>query len=130
MVRRHAVNILAITFVPRQFYQATLAISPVRASLRPEDSAMAAFKSAASVEEQLRHVTQIKRIRVSEFFKDFDPLRSGYITSKMKFKHQNLICSMSCALCHKAWHSIKLTVTIRISDLAIIDACTTEAFCR
>ena len=94
MVRKHTVNILAITFVPRQFYQATLAISPVRASLRPEDSAMTAFKSAASVEEQLRHVTQIKRIRVSEFFKDFDPLRSGYITSKMKFKHQNLICSM------------------------------------
>ena len=40
------------------------------------------FKSAENVEDQLRHATQMKRIRVSEFFKDFDPLRSGYITSK------------------------------------------------
>ena len=32
------------------------------------------------VENRLRHATQ--RIRVSEFFKDFDPLRTGFITSE------------------------------------------------
>lgn len=37
---------------------------------------------ASSLEERLKYITQIKRIRVSEFFKDFDPLRSGFITSK------------------------------------------------
>lgn len=47
------------------------------------DSAVTiSLSGAAGVEDKLRHVTQIKRIRVSEFFKDFDPLRSGYITSK------------------------------------------------
>ena len=35
------------------------------------------------VENQLRHITKTKMIRVSEFFKDFDPLRSGYITSEV-----------------------------------------------
>ena len=59
--------------------QATLALSPAGAT---NPTATLAFKSAETVEDQLRHVTQIKRIRVSEFFKDFDPLRSGYITSK------------------------------------------------
>ena len=34
------------------------------------------------VEIQLRHLTQIKMIRVSEYFKDYDPLLSGFITSK------------------------------------------------
>ena len=34
------------------------------------------------VEAQLRHILQKKQIRVSEFFRDFDPLRSGYITSR------------------------------------------------
>ena len=37
-----------------------------------------------AVEVQLRHVTQTKMIRVSEYFKDFDSLRSGFITSKAK----------------------------------------------
>lgn len=37
---------------------------------------------ASSLKERLKYITQIKRIRVSEFFKDFDPLRSGFITSK------------------------------------------------
>ena len=32
------------------------------------------------VENRLRHATQ--RIRVSEFFKDYDPLRTGFITSE------------------------------------------------
>ena len=64
--------------------QATLALSPAGANVHPKGSnstATVAFKSAENVEDQLRHVTQTKRIRVSEFFKDFDPLRSGYITS-------------------------------------------------
>ena len=34
------------------------------------------------VEERLKSMAMTKRIRVSEFFKDYDPLRSGYITSE------------------------------------------------
>ena len=69
--------------------QAALTIPPTGVRVHPESSALTTFKSASSVEDQLRHVTQIKRIRVSEFFKDFDPLRSGYITSKNKSIHVN-----------------------------------------
>ena len=36
----------------------------------------------SAVEERLKHATQTRRIRVSEFFKDYDPLRSGFITSE------------------------------------------------
>jgi Ca2+-binding EF-hand superfamily protein len=32
------------------------------------------------VEKKLKHIVNERRIRVSEFFRDFDPLRSGYIT--------------------------------------------------
>ena len=39
-------------------------------------------EAVARVESQLRHIVQKKMIRVSEFFRDFDPLRSGYIPSK------------------------------------------------
>lgn len=34
----------------------------------------------ANIEAKIRHTTQTKRIRVSEFFKDYDPLRSGFIS--------------------------------------------------
>ena len=34
------------------------------------------------VENQLKYVAQKKMLRVSEFFRDFDTLRSGYVTSK------------------------------------------------
>ena len=84
-------------------FQATLALSPAGADVYPKGSNstggvhVAAFKSAENVEDQLRHVTQIKRIRVSEFFKDFDPLRSGYITSKApKFIMQYIFLRQAC----------------------------------
>lgn len=35
----------------------------------------------SQVEERLRRTSQTGRIRFSEFFKDFDPLKSGVITS-------------------------------------------------
>ena len=84
--------------------QATLALSPAGADVHPKGSSSTggvhvAFKSAENVEDQLRHVTQIKRIRVSEFFKDFDPLRSGYITSKApKFIMQYIFLCQACTL--------------------------------
>lgn len=34
------------------------------------------------VEDKFKSMAVTKRIRVSEFFKDYDPLRSGYITSE------------------------------------------------
>ena len=44
------------------------------------------------VENRLRHATQ--RIRVSEFFKDYDPLRTGFITSEqLKMKLKLKICT-------------------------------------
>ena len=38
------------------------------------------------VEKALKSLAQIKRVRVSEFFKDFDPLRSGFITSESGYQ--------------------------------------------
>ena len=35
------------------------------------------------LEERLRRASQTGRIRFSEFFKDFDPLKSGVITSRL-----------------------------------------------
>ena len=39
-------------------------------------------QSAERVEARLKGLALLKGIRISEFFKDFDPLRSGKITSK------------------------------------------------
>lgn len=36
------------------------------------------------IEDQIRTTVQLKSVRVAEFFKDFDRLRSGYVTSKAK----------------------------------------------
>ena len=45
------------------------------------------------VENRLHHATQ--RIRVSEFFKDYDPLRTGFITSEqLKLKLKLKICRL------------------------------------
>jgi len=38
--------------------------------------------AAARVENQLRYVAQKKMLRISEFFRDFDSLRSGYVTGE------------------------------------------------
>lgn len=35
-----------------------------------------------SIENKLKYIIQNRGIRVSEFFQDYDPLRSGYITSE------------------------------------------------
>ena len=34
------------------------------------------------IEVRLRHAAQDKMLRVTEYFKDFDPLRSGFISSE------------------------------------------------
>ena len=47
----------------------------------------------SQVEERLRRTSQTGRIRFSEFFKDYDPLKSGVITStflaQTKFERQD-----------------------------------------
>ena len=46
------------------------------------------------LEERLRRASQTGRIRFSEFFKDFDPLKSGVITSRLpasSFARLNLL---------------------------------------
>lgn len=47
--------------------------------------------SAEHVETKLRGLALLNRVRVSEFFKDFDPLRSGKITSMHAHKHYPLV---------------------------------------
>lgn len=41
---------------------------------------MAAAVAASNLENDIRTLAQTKRIRVTEFFQDFDKLRSGFIT--------------------------------------------------
>ena len=41
---------------------------------------MAAPAVASAVEENIRTVAQTKRIRVNEFFQDYDKLRSGFVS--------------------------------------------------
>ena len=57
-----------------------------------------------SIEEKLHHSTQIKRIRVSEFFKDFDPLRSGFITCET-------VCVLYCIM-RRMWTCVVLYICI------------------
>ena len=44
---------------------------------------MTAQVSPGVIETNLRTLAQTKRIRVTEFFQDFDKLRSGYITGNI-----------------------------------------------
>ena len=41
-----------------------------------------------NVEDRIRHAALAKRVRTTEFFKDFDKLRTGYITSKLYGIHE------------------------------------------
>lgn len=47
---------------------------------------MAAAAVASNVEENLRILAQTKRIRVNEFFQDYDKLRSGFVTAPQFFR--------------------------------------------
>lgn len=47
---------------------------------KPFDNNENLFSAGASVEERLRAVVRYKKIRIREFFRDFDPLRKGFIT--------------------------------------------------
>ncbi|RUS91000.1 hypothetical protein EGW08_001217, partial [Elysia chlorotica] len=47
---------------------------------------MAAPAVACAVEENIRTVAQTKRIRVNEFFQDYDKLRSGYVSAPQFFR--------------------------------------------
>ncbi|KAK7002739.1 hypothetical protein BgiMline_004147 [Biomphalaria glabrata] len=47
---------------------------------------MAAAAVASSIEENLRVIAQTKRIRVNEFFQDYDKLRSGFVSASQFFR--------------------------------------------
>ncbi|KAK3798859.1 hypothetical protein RRG08_050238 [Elysia crispata] len=47
---------------------------------------MAAPAVASAVEENIRTVAQTKRIRVNEFFQDYDKLRSGFVSAPQFFR--------------------------------------------
>ena len=47
---------------------------------------MAAAVAASNLENDIRTLAQTKRIRVTEFFQDFDKLRSGFITEQQFFR--------------------------------------------
>ena len=49
----------------------------------------------ANIEAKIRHTTQTKRIRVSEFFKDYDPLRSGFISGETPSHYTIVYCLRS-----------------------------------
>ena len=38
-----------------------------------------------AVDDEIRTLVQTKRIRVTEFFQDYDKLRSGFVTGKFRF---------------------------------------------
>ena len=64
------------------------------------------------VENRLRHATQ--RIRVSEFFKDYDPLRTGFVTSE-PFVFIT-VATLDTDLC-RHFPSLVLTVTLNKARL-------------
>ena len=43
------------------------------------------------IEDRIRNAVNAKKVRCTEFFKDFDRLRTGYITSKLKIDSINNI---------------------------------------
>ena len=43
---------------------------------------MAAAAAVDNIHNSIRTLSQTKRIRVTEFFQDFDKLRSGFVTGK------------------------------------------------
>ena len=58
------------------------------------------------VEDRIRHAALAKRVRTTEFFKDFDKLRSGYITSKFygmcEYTDMCIYVYMICAVCNNS----------------------------
>lgn len=48
----------------------------------------------SALEDRIRTVTFQKRIRINEFFKDFDPLRSGYV-SQPQFRRCLNMCGVN-----------------------------------
>ena len=52
-----------------------------------------------NVEDRIRHAALAKRVRTTEFFKDFDKLRTGYITSKL-YGIREYTDSDQCAVCN------------------------------
>ena len=40
--------------------------------------------SIKQIEDRIRNAVNAKKVRCTEYFKDFDRLRTGYITSKIK----------------------------------------------
>lgn len=68
---------------PQVSAQPKLTWAPQHMNSQKMDQSESLQSAVTRVESQLRYYVQKKMVRVSEFFKDFDSLRSGYITSEL-----------------------------------------------
>lgn len=64
-----------------------------------------------SIENKLKYIIQNRGIRVSEFFQDYDPLRSGYITSEY-----NILRLVACIIISR----------VSVSSLSGSESCTSS----
>ena len=55
---------------------------------------MSAAVASQNLENDIRTLAQTKRIRVTEFFQDFDKLRSGFITGNTGISSGMVTCSL------------------------------------
>lgn len=54
---------------------------------------MTAAAVASNVEDAIRTLVETKRVRVNEFFQDYDKLRSGYVTGNRRIRNDCCMCS-------------------------------------
>ena len=52
---------------------------------------MVAAREISQIEDAIRVTSQTRRKRPSEFFLDYDRLRTGYVTGLTYYKYQNLM---------------------------------------
>ena len=68
------------------------------------------------VEDRVRLAALAKRVRTTEFFKDFDKLRTGYITSECK-----CVCVCVCTLfSYVMHHYFKMTCLTQLSNFLLL----------
>ena len=67
------------------------------------------------VEDRVRLAALAKRVRTTEFFKDFDKLRTGYITSECK-----CVCVCVCTLfSYVMHHYFKMTCLAQLNNFCL-----------
>jgi len=76
-----------------------------------ENTGFTSQSSLKDIEDKIRQVVNTRKVRLTEYFKDFDRLRTGFITSKFEHylcitNHWKLKRSLSCILkagFHTSW---------------------------